>query len=111
MHIALICPEVAGHLNPTATLGRELARRGHRVSLVSRSIVKPRADACGFELIPIDAGEPEFRGFQPGLQKLARLKGHGGVRHTTRLLRDRAAQARGGLPPPAMPLQTRELLE
>jgi len=91
MHIALICPEVAGHLNPTATLGRELARRGHRVSLVSRSIVKPRADACGFELIPIDAGEPEFRGFQPGLQKLARLKGHGGVRQTTRLLRDRAA--------------------
>jgi len=91
MHIALICPEGPGHLNPMATLGRELARRGNRISLVAGSHVKPKADAFGIELLPFDVGERETRELQAGLQKLARMKGLGAVRLTARLLRDRAA--------------------
>lgn len=91
MHIALICPEGVGHLNPMATLGRELARRGHRVSLVARPHVKPRADALGIELLPFHVSERETLELQAGLQKLARMEGFGAVRLTARLLRDLAA--------------------
>ena len=35
--IAILVPELAGHLLPAGELGRELQRRGHQVTLVSRS--------------------------------------------------------------------------
>jgi MGT family glycosyltransferase len=91
MHIALICPETSGHLNPMATLGCELARRGHRISIFARSIVKPKAEACGFELLPVDVNEREIREIEAGLQKLAGMKGFSAVKMTAKLLRDRAA--------------------
>ena len=91
MHIGLICPEPAGHLNSMATLGRELARRGHRVSLLARPQIKAKADICGFELLPIGAGEDDFRALQTGLRKLSRMKGLRSVRLTGQLLRDMAA--------------------
>ena len=34
-HIGLICPELSGHLYQMTTLGRELKRRGHRVTVVA----------------------------------------------------------------------------
>jgi zeaxanthin glucosyltransferase len=91
MHIALICPESSGHLNPMATLGRELARRGHRISLLGRPHVKPRTDALGIDLIQFKVSERETRELQEGLQKLATLKGLDAVKLTARLLRDLAA--------------------
>jgi zeaxanthin glucosyltransferase len=90
MHIALICPELPGHLNPMAALGRELARRGHRVSLVARLHAKPKADAYGFELIPVELGEHEIRKLQAGLHKITRLEGLRAVKLTAQLVRDRA---------------------
>jgi zeaxanthin glucosyltransferase len=41
-HLGLICPELSGHLNPMTTLGRELKRRGHRVTLIGRCAEKDR---------------------------------------------------------------------
>ena len=35
-HLGMLCPELSGHLNPMTTLGRELQRRGHRVTVVAR---------------------------------------------------------------------------
>ena len=32
-HYGLICPPGSGHLNPITTLGYELKKRGHRVTL------------------------------------------------------------------------------
>ncbi len=32
-HFGIFCPAASGHLNPMTTLGRELLRRGHRVSV------------------------------------------------------------------------------
>ncbi len=56
MHIGLCCPELSGHLNPMTTLGRELARRGHRVTLVARpdGAEKARAAGLGFGVIGAD---------------------------------------------------------
>lgn len=58
MHIGLNCPELSGHLNPMTTLGRELVRRGHRVTLVARPDAEAKAAATGLGFAPI--GVPEF---------------------------------------------------
>ena len=39
-HFGIICPATTGHLNPMSTLGAQLQRRGHRVTLLDR-IVQP----------------------------------------------------------------------
>ena len=57
MHIALACPELSGHLNPMTTLGRELMRRGHRVTVVARPDGESKAVAAGLQFAAIGAAE------------------------------------------------------
>jgi MGT family glycosyltransferase len=57
MHIGLACPELSGHLNPMTTLGRELVRRGHRVTLVARPDGEAKAVAAGLGFAAIGASE------------------------------------------------------
>jgi len=57
MHFGLACPELSGHLNPMTTLGRELARRGHRVTLVARPDGEAKAVAAGLGFAAIGAAE------------------------------------------------------
>jgi zeaxanthin glucosyltransferase len=57
MHIALVCPELSGHLNPMTTLGRELVRRGHRVTLVARPDGEAKAVAAGLQFAGIGVAE------------------------------------------------------
>jgi zeaxanthin glucosyltransferase len=57
MHIGLACPELSGHLNPMTTLGRELVRRGHRVTIVARPDAEARAFAAGLGFAAIGAAE------------------------------------------------------
>ena len=57
MHIGLACPELSGHLNPMTTLGRELLRRGHRVTLVARPDGEAKAIAAGLGFAAIGANE------------------------------------------------------
>lgn len=52
-HLGLMCPEISGHLNPMTTLGRELQRRGYRVSLIGCLDGERKAKAAGLELVPI----------------------------------------------------------
>lgn len=58
MHIGLNCPELSGHLNPMTTLGCELVRRGHRVTMVARPDGQAKAVAAGLGFAAI--GTPEF---------------------------------------------------
>ena len=57
MHIALACPELSGHLNPMTTLGRELVRRGHRVTVAARPDGEAKAVAAGLGFAAIGAAE------------------------------------------------------
>jgi len=57
MHIGLACPELSGHLNPMTTLGRELVRRGHRVTVVARPDGEARAVASGLGFAALGAAE------------------------------------------------------
>ena len=42
-HFALVCPDEAGHLLPVGSVGKELQRRGHRVTIVARPLSAPLA--------------------------------------------------------------------
>lgn len=58
MHLACICPAVPGHLNPAIALGRELVRRGHRVTFVNLLDAERAVSAGGLDFYPL--GQTEF---------------------------------------------------
>ena len=61
-HFAILCPEAGGHLFPTGSLGHELRRRGHQVTLVARSTAAPIAKRLELPLheLPEDDA-PDYR--------------------------------------------------
>ena len=57
-HFGIICPAAAGHLNPMTTLGYELKKRGHLVTVINIEDVRSKALAAGLEFEPI--GKSDF---------------------------------------------------
>jgi zeaxanthin glucosyltransferase len=90
-HLGLICPELSGHLNPMTTLGRELQRRGHQVTVVARGDGRAKAEQAGLGFVLI--GEREFPEGAMGelTAQLGRLSGLKAMRFTVELLRRTAA--------------------
>ena len=86
-HFGLICPELSGHLNPMTTLGRELKRRGHRVTLIGRPDGQKKAESAGLEFAMV--GEKEFPAgsLARTTAQLGRLAGLNAIRFTAELLR------------------------
>jgi zeaxanthin glucosyltransferase len=86
-HIGLICPELSGHLNPMTTLGRELQRRGHQVTVVARADGHAKTQQAGLGFVVI--GEREFPEGAMGklTAQLGRLSGLKAMRFTVELLR------------------------
>ena len=52
-HYGIICPSSTGHLNPMTTLGYELKRRGHRVTVLGIEDTRKQVLAAGLELFII----------------------------------------------------------
>jgi zeaxanthin glucosyltransferase len=86
-HLGLICPELSGHLNPMTTLGRELKRRGHRVTLIGRPDARAKTESAGLEIAVV--GENKFPVGSLGrtTAELGRLTGLSAIRFTAELLR------------------------
>jgi zeaxanthin glucosyltransferase len=57
-HFGIICPAATGHLNPMTTLGYELQRRGHRVTVLGIEDAQPKVLAAGLEFQVI--GKSDF---------------------------------------------------
>lgn len=91
MHLGLICPELTGHLNPMTTLGRELLRRGHRVTVLTRPDGRRKAEAAGLGFAPISADDFPEGSLQAEQETLGRLSGLPAIRFTAELLRRGAA--------------------
>jgi len=85
LHIGLICPGHAGHLNPTATLGVELARRGHTVTLISTPPGSATAAKNGLGFEPIGIVEYKSGALRVDLEQEGRLRGLSAFWHTLRL--------------------------
>ena len=94
MHYGLLAPELHGHLNPMTTLGGELARRGHRVTLMSASRGRPFAERAGLGWLPL--GDTPEAG--AGWDKLGELSGLAALKFTGGLLQQSVAATRKEAP-------------
>jgi zeaxanthin glucosyltransferase len=52
-HFGIICPPYSGHLNPLSALGRELQKRGHRVTILHISDLEAKVRSEELEFYPI----------------------------------------------------------
>lgn len=76
-HFGIICPPVAGHINPFAALGRTLINRGHRVTVFQVAEFESRVRSEELEFAAIGREH-----FPPGTlaQSIATLAGLSGVK-------------------------------
>ena len=81
-HFGIICPAAAGHLNPMTTLGYELQRRGHRVTVLGIEDAQPKVLAAGLEFQVI--GKSDFpKGATKDLfTQLGKLSGFKALQYT-----------------------------
>ena len=83
--IAILCPAVAGHLNPHNSLGRALAARGHRVLHINFEDARARVTAAGLELRVMGQDAFPFGAVPARMQILGGLTGIAQLRYTLRL--------------------------
>jgi MGT family glycosyltransferase len=86
MHIGMICPEAIGHLNPLTTLGRELAGRGERVTVIGGELSRVYAErrSLGYESLGQASGLAAE--IASGWLAVGRLGGIGSIRETGKVL-------------------------
>ena len=90
VRFGLFCPPAIGHLNPTATLGLELQRRGHQVFFLGVPDALAKVDHLGFTQVEIGAAD-----YPPGYldeiyRTLGRLTGRPGLQYTIALVKAEA---------------------
>jgi len=83
-HFGVICPPFPGHLNPMAALGRELQRRGHRITFLQIPDVEVKVRSEGVNFWPI--GQSTYR---PGelsesFAQLGKLSGLEALRYSVK---------------------------
>ena len=89
-HIGIICPELAGHLNPTTAVARQLQLRGHQVTFYQGLTSKKRLEDAGFTVRPFDAGRtPEE--ILAGQQRLAELSDLAALLYTVKFIANTTA--------------------
>ncbi|MEG4960458.1 MULTISPECIES: glycosyltransferase [unclassified Microcoleus] len=81
-HFGLLCPAATGHLNPMTTLGCELLRRGHRVTVFGLLDAKATTFFSGLEFQPLAENEFPAGSMAEGLGQLGKLSGLTAFRYT-----------------------------
>ncbi len=86
-HFAILAPAAIGHLNPMSVLGRELQRRGHKVTVFGIADLGLKLKNSGLNLWTI--GETEF---PPGsletyYKQLGQMSGLAGLKFTINMLK------------------------
>ncbi|MEC4817444.1 MAG: glycosyltransferase [Scytonema sp. PMC 1069.18] len=81
-HYGLICPAASGHLNPMTTLGYELQKRGHRVTLFGILDAQPKALAAGLEFQVVGESDFPLGAMKEIFTQLGKLSGLAALRYT-----------------------------
>lgn len=71
----MVCPPVAGHFNPAATVGRALIRRGHRVTFFHVPDMEATARAQGLEFVALGQQDYPPGALADSVQALSKLAG------------------------------------
>jgi zeaxanthin glucosyltransferase len=74
-HIGFFCPPIPGHLNAVATLGRSLARRGHRTTAFQIPEARIAIEAQQLEFCPLGEGRSDTRTIADAVKRLGTLTG------------------------------------
>lgn len=85
-HVGLVCPPMHGHMHPMFSLGRELVRSGHRVTVISLADARAKAAAAGLEFHPIGLAEFPEGSIPSRVEELGRLTGGRAVLFTMRMI-------------------------
>ena len=87
-HFGLICPASTGHLNTMLPLGKELKRRGHRVTMIGILDAEAKTLAAGLEFVAYGTEEYSKGSTAEALNHLSKLSGLAAFRYTITLLKD-----------------------
>lgn len=85
-HFGILCPSAIGHLNPMCVIGRELMRRGHRVTLFGVPDVKIKVATAGLEFCEIGAEVFPLGAIDGIYQKLGMMSSIEGLKYTVEWL-------------------------
>ena len=89
-HFGLICPASTGHLNTMLPLGKELQRRGHKVTLIGRLDAKSKTLAAELEFRAIAEEEFPSGSMAKSLSEIGELKGQAALKYTVDVLKQGA---------------------
>ncbi len=92
IHFGIICPTANGHLNPMTALGRELQRRGHRVTIFGILDAQPNALAAGLGFQAIAESESPAGTMARLFTQLGKKNGLAAFGYTVSLFKDSTAQ-------------------
>lgn len=79
-HFGIFCPGAIGHLNPMCALGRELRRRGHRVTLFGVPDVRLKTAKSGLEFYEIGTADFPLGSVEALYKQLGELSGLPGLK-------------------------------
>ncbi len=85
-HFGIICPASTGHPNPMTTLGYELQRREHRVTVVGVLDAEKKAYSAGLDFKAIAPSECPHGTTQQVYDELGKLSGFAALGYTINLL-------------------------
>lgn len=103
-HFGVICPPTPGHLNPIMALGRELQKRGHRVTCFQILDAEPKVLAEGLNFYPIGQSDAPLGSSAQTLAQLGELSGSVAAQFTSNLIRRQAAIVCNEIPSAAQAL-------
>ena len=83
-HIGFLFPPIPGHINPNATLGRALAKRGHRITVFHLPDARDAIEAQHLDFQPLGEGHTDTRGIAEAVARLATMTGLRALRFTVR---------------------------
>jgi zeaxanthin glucosyltransferase len=84
-HFGIVCPPVSGHVNPLGALGKELAGRGHQVTLVSLLDAQAAAESFGLAFAAYGQSVLPQGAVRERSARLGTLSGMQAVRFTGRM--------------------------
>ncbi|HEY9804646.1 MAG TPA: glycosyltransferase [Leptolyngbyaceae cyanobacterium] len=97
-HFGIVCPSAPGHLNPMCTLGYELKRRGHRVTIIGMADARNKTLEAGLEFQPValkEYSEAKIAEYYAESGKMSKLAA---FRHTIKFFRNTASIMLSELP-------------
>ena len=82
MRFGIVSPPVPGHLHPMGALGRELAARGHHVTVFHMPDLARQVGKEDLEFWPVGQSDHPAGSLPESLEQLARLTGNAALRFT-----------------------------